>query len=229
MSSAHDDSQGLRREAGPLTSRGKARRAVLLEASRRVFEARGFEDARVADIVAEAGVAIGTFYTYFPDKETVFQEIASEVVLDMHRSLKTSDSARGIYELMYQTHVQFVDAYRRNAGIIGLIQAQSPTDASMRELRLQLREGFIGPGARGVARFQQMGLADKDLDPRLTLELIAPMAEELCFQRFVLNRELTDEKTLIELLTRLWLRAIGVDLDVIKERTDVGNLEPPSS
>jgi AcrR family transcriptional regulator len=69
--------QQERRETGPLTGKGQARKAALLDAAARVFERRGFLDTRVADIVAEAKVAQGTFYTYFDSKDAVFQAVAT--------------------------------------------------------------------------------------------------------------------------------------------------------
>ena len=75
--------QQERRETGPLTGRGHARRAALLDAARRVFEERGFLETRVADIAAEAKVAQGTFYTYFDSKDAIFQAVAARVAGDM--------------------------------------------------------------------------------------------------------------------------------------------------
>ena len=57
--------QRRRRDTGPLTDKGQARKAELLAAAWLVFERQGFLDARVADIVAEANVAQGSFCTYF--------------------------------------------------------------------------------------------------------------------------------------------------------------------
>jgi hypothetical protein len=47
------------------TPRGQQTRRDITEAARRVFERDGYLDANVDDIVAEAGVARGSFYTYF--------------------------------------------------------------------------------------------------------------------------------------------------------------------
>ena len=50
-------------------------RADLLAAARRVFAARGYHDAGIAEITAEAEVGVGTFYLHFRDKDellTVF-------------------------------------------------------------------------------------------------------------------------------------------------------------
>ena len=57
------------------------RRSQLITAARAVFAKKGYEDATVSEIVGRAGVAQGTFYLYFPGKESLagaFAEILSE-------------------------------------------------------------------------------------------------------------------------------------------------------
>jgi AcrR family transcriptional regulator len=51
------------------------RRLELLRAARDVFATKGYHDAKIDDIVAAAKVAKGTFYLYFPDKRSVFEEL----------------------------------------------------------------------------------------------------------------------------------------------------------
>lgn len=57
-------------------------RRQLLEAGLRVYAARG-DALSVSDVTAEAGVANGTFYNYFPDRETLLDALAAELVLDL--------------------------------------------------------------------------------------------------------------------------------------------------
>lgn len=52
-----------------------AYREAILDAATRVFGRMGFQDAKMADIAAEAGVAAGTVYNYFKNKEEVFRSI----------------------------------------------------------------------------------------------------------------------------------------------------------
>lgn len=47
-------------------------REAILEAAEQVFGRLGFHDAKMADIAAEAGVAAGTLYNYFKNKDEVF-------------------------------------------------------------------------------------------------------------------------------------------------------------
>ncbi len=46
----------------------------IIEAARRVFAAKGFNNATMDDIAETAGVAKGTVYLYFPSKREVFLE-----------------------------------------------------------------------------------------------------------------------------------------------------------
>jgi AcrR family transcriptional regulator len=55
-----------------------AKRTVLMQAAVRVFAEKGYYAATIRDIVNEADVAIGTFYFYFPDKETLFSYLYDE-------------------------------------------------------------------------------------------------------------------------------------------------------
>lgn len=54
------------------------RRRELLTAARDVFVDKGFGSATIDDIVAEAGVARGTFYLYYPDKRAIFEALVDD-------------------------------------------------------------------------------------------------------------------------------------------------------
>jgi AcrR family transcriptional regulator len=55
------------------------RREQLLAAARTVFRERGYEGARIADIVRAAGLAQGTFYLYFSSKREVLLALIAEI------------------------------------------------------------------------------------------------------------------------------------------------------
>ena len=56
-------------------ARSAERRDAILAAALDEFSARGFEAARLDDVARRAGVAKGTIYLYFRDKESLFQEL----------------------------------------------------------------------------------------------------------------------------------------------------------
>ena len=56
-------------------ARSGERREAILAAALDEFSSRGFEAARLEDVARRAGVAKGTIYLYFRDKENLFQEL----------------------------------------------------------------------------------------------------------------------------------------------------------
>jgi AcrR family transcriptional regulator len=56
-------------------AKATARREAILEAALDEFSTRGFAAARLEDVAKQAGVAKGTIYLYFADKEALFQEL----------------------------------------------------------------------------------------------------------------------------------------------------------
>jgi AcrR family transcriptional regulator len=62
-------------EKTPKTERGRRTRNKLLEAAEVEFGAKGFHETGISDITYRAGVALGTFYTYFESKEEIFRAL----------------------------------------------------------------------------------------------------------------------------------------------------------
>ena len=60
---------------GPVRAGAAAKRQAILDAALEEFSARGFDATRMEDVAARAGVAKGTIYLHFADKEALFQEL----------------------------------------------------------------------------------------------------------------------------------------------------------
>ena len=50
----------------------------ILEVGKKEFLDKGFKDASLRKIVAEAGFTKGAFYGYYPDKAALFEALVSE-------------------------------------------------------------------------------------------------------------------------------------------------------
>src|SRR3954465_15562882 len=59
--------------------RAQATRDRLKEACRRVLDRVGYADIKIADVTAEAGVAVGLFYHYFKDLRSLVVELLEEL------------------------------------------------------------------------------------------------------------------------------------------------------
>jgi AcrR family transcriptional regulator len=63
----------------PRTPRGERTLRKILDAARDEFGERGFSESSIVGITQRAGVALGTFYTYFDSKEILFQALVRDM------------------------------------------------------------------------------------------------------------------------------------------------------
>src|SRR3954447_1891835 len=63
----------------PRTPRGERTMRKILEAARDEFGERGFAESSIVGITQRAGVALGTFYTYFDSKEALFKALVRDM------------------------------------------------------------------------------------------------------------------------------------------------------
>lgn len=202
-------SQQERRGLGPMTAKGQERRQEVLAASRKVFEERGYADTRVADIVAEARVAQGTFYTYFDSKEAVFAELSRLVVEDMLSSLRAEHVTGTPIQRVTTGLQRYINAFRPHAVFIGLIEQVGTYTPELADMRLALREAFVERSARGIKRMQAEGDADPNIDSYMTAEVLGAMVDHTCYIWLSLGKDFSEEDVLNALST-VWARAIGL-------------------
>jgi AcrR family transcriptional regulator len=71
-----------------------AKRTAMMQAAVEIFSERGYQSATIRDIVKEADVSIGTFYFYFPDKETLFVHLYQETADFLIHTLQQAANSR---------------------------------------------------------------------------------------------------------------------------------------
>src|SRR4051812_49277980 len=122
-------SPGKQRARQSRTQSAEERRSAILAAALDEFTARGFEGARLDDVAKRAGVAKGTIYLYFADKETLFQELVRSMVHPvlgtLERMRDVDVPARMLVEGLLGTFVREVLGTRRK-DIVRLILTEGP-------------------------------------------------------------------------------------------------------
>ncbi|NVD45280.1 TetR/AcrR family transcriptional regulator [Qipengyuania atrilutea] len=73
----------------PRTKRGQVTMRKLLDAATAEFGERGFHEASISSITSRAGVALGTFYTYFQSKDALFRAL----IVDLSGQIRADASA----------------------------------------------------------------------------------------------------------------------------------------
>jgi AcrR family transcriptional regulator len=118
-----------RKPATPREERAAERRQAILDAALAEFSASGFEATRLDDVARRAGVAKGTLYLYFRDKETMFQELvrsALRPIVDVTiASPPPGMKLRDLAEMLLGTFVREVLNTQRKT-IIRLVLAEGP-------------------------------------------------------------------------------------------------------
>jgi AcrR family transcriptional regulator len=78
----------------------------MMQAAVRVFADKGYQSATIRDIVDAAGVAVGTFYFYFPDKETLFVYLYDETADFLLQAIQQALRGRATLPKQFSTAIQ---------------------------------------------------------------------------------------------------------------------------
>ena len=194
----------------PPTPKGRRTQAALVGAARDVFSRDGFVDARIADIADMAGVAHGTFYSYFESKEQIFRAVIHELELDLAKSRPSSDDDLPPEARIEQANCHYLRAYRDNAALFATLEQAATLNQELRLLRKEGRSLLVSRSARAIAHWQEAGLADSELDARYAANALGNMVDRFAYVWFVLGEDF-EEETAVATLTRLWVQALGLD------------------
>ncbi|MFP5394658.1 MAG: TetR/AcrR family transcriptional regulator [Alphaproteobacteria bacterium] len=63
----------------PRTERGRRTQRAILDAAAAEFGEKGFHESSIVSITIRAGVALGSFYTYFESKEALFKALVADM------------------------------------------------------------------------------------------------------------------------------------------------------
>jgi TetR/AcrR family fatty acid metabolism transcriptional regulator len=157
------------------------KRRRILEAAIRTFGRRGFHEARIADIAADAKVAEGTVYLYFRNKEDllgVVFDTSMDDVLEKGRAVARSGApAAERLTALVDLHLQFIGSDRDLASVFQ-IELRRSARLVERFSRSKLVEHFrlLGDVLKdGI----ETGEFARDLDPRLAVRILFGAADEI--------------------------------------------------
>jgi AcrR family transcriptional regulator len=195
----------------PARAKGERTRGRIVEAAEAVFVRRGYLEARVADIAQEAGVAHGSFYTYFASKDEVFREVADRVVTEMYAALEGRSLGGSAAERIREANRRYIELYERHAGVIALIEQVATFNDDLLQLRRDLRNRFIERVERAISRVWETGgeATAPPLDPHVAANALAGMVDNFTYWWFVLG-ESFDRDQALETLDQVWFRTLGL-------------------
>jgi AcrR family transcriptional regulator len=139
--------------------RSAERRAAIVEAAFDEFIARGFAATRLDDVARRAGVAKGTIYLHFKDKEALFEELVRTAIVPLIARLappaQPPGSVRDALEHFAFTFIQEVATTRRG-DLVRLIVAEGPRFPAIADF--YYRE-VVSRGLAAMRGLIQLGIA----------------------------------------------------------------------
>lgn len=142
------------------TERAAERRAAIIAAAMDEFIAQGFAATRLDDIAKRAGVAKGTIYLHFKDKESMFEELIRTAIVPMINRLwgtppQPGASVRDMVEGFAKTFIEEVATTRRG-DLVRLIVAEGPRFPAVADF--YYRE-VVSRGLAGMRALIELGIA----------------------------------------------------------------------
>jgi AcrR family transcriptional regulator len=146
--------------AGRREATKQANRAAILDAASEVFAELGYGAATVRDIVRRTDLATGTFYNYFPDKESVFRALVEESAKQVRELVRAARRQASDVESFvregYRAYFSYVasdrtlfEVMRRNAGTVRALfdvpALGAGTDELEADLRAAIAAGLVPP------------------------------------------------------------------------------------
>ena len=138
----------------------------LLTAAEELFGERSYHRTTVADICARAGMATGSFYSYFGSKAEIFAAVVRAINTDLRRSMKGAlDRADGGQRANERASFRaYFDMLSRRPWIERIVRESEFIDPALfREYYEHLTRGY----ARGVRAAQLAREVDARYDPEV--------------------------------------------------------------
>ena len=166
------------------------KRARIIDAAIEVFAEKGFRGARISDIAAEAGIAAGTIYLYFKNKDevllSIFEEKMEEVIAHLKTGLEGISNHRDRLRIFARTHFDLLQEHPSLAQVFQVELRQS--HRFLREYRPEHLWAYLSVIDEIIRDGQAAGIWRGDLDPFLMKWAFFGALDELSIQ-WVLARK----------------------------------------
>jgi AcrR family transcriptional regulator len=212
MTSDDEAAEDLPADGTLLTARGVRTRAALLAAARRLFRSKGYASTKIADITHEADRALGSFYTYFANKEELLEQLAEDFKAEIDERLTDLDLTRAEpYDVVRELCAVYWSSCRDHSADLAAIFQASMIDERFaqrwREIRADARRNI----AAGIRAVSQAGRVQNP-EPEATASALGSMMDYFCYVWLVeggeANRSSLPDEVAIETMARVLYRTV---------------------
>jgi AcrR family transcriptional regulator len=185
------------------------RREQIMQAAMACFAKRGFHQASMHDISAEAGISVGLIYRYFENKDAVISAMADRHKQEIHEMLERARQAPTLLEsleILFTAHCCENEPRVVSAFVVDLYAeaSRNPRVADLvRDVLQTAMDGLIDL----IARSPEAPTGPNDLTPNELAELIFAVARGMLMRDILQPPEMTAAERRarqLEVTRRLW-------------------------
>jgi len=147
----------------PVQERAHRTRAALLEAAEREFSERGYAQTTAKSVAERAGVATGSFYQYFADKDAALRELARARLAQLATRVGAVESAsphNGSRPTLDQAVLairtivaEVLDYHRGDRGLHAVLTERRHADPEPAAITEDAERGFVQQIEAGLGRW----------------------------------------------------------------------------
>ena len=184
----------------------RSKRQAIIEAARKIFAMKGYEDTTIAEIAEDAGIAVGTVYLYFGNKRDIYTSVSLDWATLLAAAFEDPSIAALPSEQVPRAMIEATFRIcRQDSDMMSLFQVdiQSEEEIQKHKAADELITGIIDNFFRQVIAQGQLA----PFDTEAYTKVIFGMVHSVLFECFCVEggecEELYRERT-IEIIERLF-------------------------
>jgi TetR/AcrR family transcriptional repressor of uid operon len=193
----------------PQTESSLDRHTQILDAALVCFAKRGFHQASMHDISAEAGISVGLIYRYFENKDAVISAMADRHKKEIHEVLGRAQQAPTLLEsleILFTAHC-CEDAPQVVSAFVVDLYAEASRNQRVADLVRDVLQTAMDGVTDLIARSPEAESAAHGLKPHEQAELIFAVSRGMLMRDVLQPQEMTaaERRTRqLEVTRRLW-------------------------
>lgn len=196
----------------PPTRKGKATREKLFEAAETVFGLRGYEQTRIADIIAEAGISHGLFYRHFADKDAILNAVLDRLNerLRYISGREEGESLVPTLDQLQKRNIKFFQEYSEHRQLL-LVLREAAARRGNSDKWLENRARFVGRTHRWLQDLAANGDIAEIPDAGTVADGLGALTEQMAYVLVGLAENDPDEAELQRLgraCGLIWYRTV---------------------
>ena len=200
----------------PKTTRGLRTREKIVTAAQEIFARDGYVGGRVVDIAQTAGISLGSFYTYFDDKDDVLAASLESVFEEMYAASRAPWADEPAYDAIRNGLGGYVFSYSKNRAMLRVMREAVSVHPTFAAFWFDWRGRFLARIVRNVERSQELGTTPA-MNATLAASCLGGMLDDFCWIWLGMGGDAVpavgkaEELALsdaVDVLAALWYRAL---------------------